>query len=109
MLGLSMKHASARSCVRRRCVPLPQRHCERHPRQSPGFPNTVPGMHAESRESFSQLFQRGLIAAQSHNLAEAAELFARAIELKREHPAAHSNRATVQTASHSSLDLGGRS
>src|SRR5450631_342982 len=52
-------------------------------------------MHAKSRQSFSELFQSGLMAAQTRNLTEASALFGRAIELEPDHPAAHGNRGTV--------------
>lgn len=54
-------------------------------------------MHPESRKHFSELFRLGLLAAQSRDLAAAAELFGRAVELEPGHAAAHGNLGTVLT------------
>jgi Tfp pilus assembly protein PilF len=53
-------------------------------------------MQPEPR-NFSDLFQMGLIAAQAKDLAAAATLFGRAIELEPGHAAAHGNLGTVLT------------
>lgn len=45
--------------------------------------------------SFGETFESALTAARSRDLAGAAELFAAAIEIESDHPAAHCNRATV--------------
>jgi tetratricopeptide (TPR) repeat protein len=52
-------------------------------------------MHDDLPKSFATLFQLGLTAAQSGNLSSAAYLFAQAIELEPNHPAAHGNRGAV--------------
>jgi tetratricopeptide (TPR) repeat protein len=54
-------------------------------------------MRTRPQKCFSELFQLGLVAAQSHHLAEAADLFAEALELQPDHASAHGNLGTVYT------------